>query len=601
MSLKVKLLVVTIALAAIPFGVVSWLGLSYFANDKEIFVEMLGSEVTPVVAGEVAANVDSLQNELAAMTELALSEALGSARLEAAGRIFRRSEVLALRVQQGGRSLLSLEDDAALPKGGDKDVALDTLKRPDDLPNPGTVRIDNVTRLEGLPAALVTYVPKAAPDVITLALVKTDAVLHLSAASTFDTFVVDAQGRILVHPEVDKVVARMDASDLLSVQQLGEGYTGSKQYVGLDGETEVIGSYAPVGAGGLGVVQELGTEAVYGAVQALVQKVVLVGGAILVLALVIAFFVARGIARPVATLAESARTMGEGNFDVEIPSVTGGEVGELASAFKSMQEGLAQRDARIQAQQDALIQSEKMGALGQLAAGITHEVKNPMAGIIGFAQLCIKLSPEGSPLINHLKLIEKESKRAKDILENLLRFARQEEVEMVPLDPNLVLAETIKLVSHQLQISKVKVDPTLTGELPNIMGNMNQLQQVLMNLMMNASHAMQPKGGQLQVSTSLDEDGRVVLEVKDEGHGIKEEHKKRLFTPFFTTKEKGKGTGLGLSVSYGIIQQHQGEMRVWSQEGVGTIFYIYLPPESRYVAPPPKQEASEPRAGAPPA
>jgi two-component system NtrC family sensor kinase len=247
-----------------------------------------------------------------------------------------------------------------------------------------------------------------------------------------------------------------------------------------------------------------------------------------------------------------------------------------------MQRGLAERDRRLREAQEALIHSEKMGALGQLAAGISHEVKNPLTGILGYAQIARKMAPEGSPLAGHLETIEKESRRATEILNHLLTFARKETTRLEPVAPATIVEASMKLLAHPLKLANVEARVRIADGLPEVMADLSAMQQVLMNLCMNAADAMKPKGGRLEVSASLAPDGRVVLAVKDEGHGIDEEHRKKLFTPFFTTKPKGEGTGLGLSVSYGIVRAHQGEIRVWSEVGVGTIFYIYLPPRDRF-------------------
>lgn len=578
MSFRAKLLVVSVLVTVLPLTVVSWLGIDYLRRDKEAFVALLGTEVTPVVAGHLSANTRRIADQLDALAQTSTSQALRKReRTQAAADAFARSELLAVKVVVAGSEILSLRKDDVLPSGSDARTILDALTTPDEPVGKGAVFVRNATRLANYPLALIAIERQSAGGTATaVGLVPVDSLLRLSLASTFDTWVVSADGEVLIHSDRQWITARRDVSEMLPVRDLQNGLTGSKEYESLAGEA-VLGSYAPASVGGLGVVQELPVEAVYGAVQAAVVQVIFAVVVVLIVSLLAAVLLARGVSRPLTELAASARAIGQGRLDGPIPDLTGGEMGELAGAFKSMQSSLADRDARLQEAQDALMQSEKMSALGQLAAGITHEVKNPIAGITGFAQLCLKIAPEGSPLTTHLKLIERESKRAKEILDNLLRFSRMEKVEMLPLEPNTVVAESLKLVAHQLQIQKVQVSTHYAEGLPHFMGNLSQLQQVIMNLTMNASQAMQPKGGRLQVSTSSDKDGRVIIEVKDEGRGIKPEDRSRLFTPFFSTKKKGEGTGLGLSVSYGIIKQHQGEIRVWSQVGVGTIFYLYLP------------------------
>jgi two-component system, NtrC family, sensor kinase len=581
MSLRAKLLLVTTLLSLVPLGVVSVLGLRYFRADKEAFIFALGAQVAPVVAGQIESNVDRVAGRLVDAARLATSETLrGGERAHVASEIIAGGDFLAVTIRAGRHEVLSWNDASALPRGDDAQAVLDALRIPDPPPAAGEVSVANATRLPSTPVALVVValpVAGGGPPVTAAGLVPTRRIFQPGLASAYHTYVVDGQGRVLVHPDGQLVAARTDLSHLAPVEQVRSNATGARRYVDFDGK-EVLGAFAPVAGTGLGIIQEIPAEAVFGAIRALFANVAIALGIVLIGALVAAFVVSGGVSRPVSQLAQVAKGIGQGKLDTPVPDLGGGEMGELAEAFRSMQRGLAERDARLREAQEALVQSEKMGALGQLAAGITHEVKNPMSGIIGFAQLCLKIAPEESPLRPHLSMIEKESKRAKDILENLLRFSRKEKMEMERCDPVQVVDEAIKLMAHQLQINKVQLVRKAQDDVPAIMGNMNQLQQVLMNLMMNAAHAMQPKGGRLEVATQRAQSGHVVIEVKDEGHGIKDADRKKLFTPFFTTKEKGKGTGLGLSVSYGIVKQHQGDVKVWSQEGVGTIFYVYLPP-----------------------
>ncbi len=234
------------------------------------------------------------------------------------------------------------------------------------------------------------------------------------------------------------------------------------------------------------------------------------------------------------------------------------------------------REQALAEAQLKLVQSEKMAAFGQLGAGIAHEVKNPLAGILGCAQLSLKKVEEGTPVEKNLRLIEKETKRCKAIIENLLRFARQETAILQPIQLNPVVTDAIAIVSHQLGMHRVELKHDLAEELPPVHGNANQLQQVVMNLIMNAQQAMAGDPGQICVSTSTNGTS-VDIVVADSGPGMTDEIKSRVFEPFFTTKPGGKGTGLGLSVSFGIIKDHGGEIAVESQPGRGTVFTVALP------------------------
>jgi signal transduction histidine kinase len=213
-----------------------------------------------------------------------------------------------------------------------------------------------------------------------------------------------------------------------------------------------------------------------------------------------------------------------------------------------------------------------------MSAGLAHEVKNPMVGICGFSELGAHVDTL-EEAHEYFALINADAQRANEILQNLLAFARPEQVALSSLDVNETVHGAVQLFAHQVQLGGVKLVTSYADGLPLIMGSANQLRQVLINLAMNGAHAM--SGTQekvLTVSTQLAPEGWVQILVKDTGHGMSEETQRKLFRPFFTTKPKGQGTGLGLSVSKTIIQQHRGEISVKSMLGQGTTFTVVLPP-----------------------
>jgi signal transduction histidine kinase len=238
---------------------------------------------------------------------------------------------------------------------------------------------------------------------------------------------------------------------------------------------------------------------------------------------------------------------------------------------------LDSREKALMEAQAQLMQSEKMAAFGQLGAGIAHEVKNPLTGILGCAQLAMLEAEEESRMQANLEIIEKEAGRCKAIIENLLRFARQEKTLLEPTDVNRVVQDAAAIVNHQLEMNQVKLEYELQHGLPPVKANGNQLQQVLMNLMINAQQAMDGTPGEVTVTTTKAGEDEIEIAVRDDGPGMTEEVRRKIFEPFFTTKEAGKGTGLGLSVSFGIIRDHEGRIDVRSEPGAGAEFVIRLP------------------------
>jgi signal transduction histidine kinase len=241
-----------------------------------------------------------------------------------------------------------------------------------------------------------------------------------------------------------------------------------------------------------------------------------------------------------------------------------------------MASGLQERERALAEAQQALVRSEKMSAFGQLSAGIAHEVKNPLAGILGHAQLLMRRMKSDDPAMNSLDLIARETRRCSDIIANLMRFARQDKPHFLPLEINAVVDAALAIVDHQLSLHGIDIVRETGQQLPPVSGDFNQLQQVLVNLAINAQQAMGEKRGELRVRTRSD-DGRVIIEVQDTGPGMAPEVQARIFEPFFTTKAAGQGTGLGLSVSYGIIENHGGRIEVRSSPGEGATFVITLP------------------------
>ena len=225
--------------------------------------------------------------------------------------------------------------------------------------------------------------------------------------------------------------------------------------------------------------------------------------------------------------------------------------------------------------EEQMVQTEKLTSLGLLAAGVAHEVNTPLAVISNYIQMLAKQIPADDPRQKTIERIVKQTFRASEIVNNLLNFSRTGAAEFVEVNLNSVLEETLTLVQHPFKTAQVNVIKNYTEQLPPVLGSITRLQQVFLNLFMNARDAM-PSGGMLEVRTGA-HNGSVAVEVTDTGSGIPPENLHRIFDPFFTTKATGRGTGLGLSVSYGIIKEHAGKVDVRSTPGKGTSFRLEFP------------------------
>ncbi len=225
--------------------------------------------------------------------------------------------------------------------------------------------------------------------------------------------------------------------------------------------------------------------------------------------------------------------------------------------------------------ENQLLQAEKLSSIGLFAAGVAHEVNTPLAGISSYTQMLLEETNKGAPQRKLLKKIENQSFRASEIVNNLLNFARIRDTDFQEVNINLLMLETLTLLDHSLKHTGIEVKLDLDQGLPTTLGNGGRLQQVFMNLFLNARDAM-PKGGKIEILSAL-RDSHLIIEIRDSGAGISEDTIKQIYDPFFTTKAIGKGNGLGLSVSYGIIQEHSGRIMVESREGYGSTFTIQLP------------------------
>jgi PAS domain S-box-containing protein len=225
--------------------------------------------------------------------------------------------------------------------------------------------------------------------------------------------------------------------------------------------------------------------------------------------------------------------------------------------------------------EDQLVQNDKLTSIGLLAAGVAHEVNTPLAVISSYSQMLRKQIAAGNPEYKLLEKITAQTFRASEIVNNLLSFSRTNATEFSAVDIHKVIAETLSLLEHPLKTTRIKIQSDLMAESPLVTGNAGKLQQVFLNLFLNARDAM-PEGGTLSIRTAIT-DGRIEIVVADSGVGISREHIQRIYDPFFTTKTAGKGTGLGLSVSYGIVQEHGGGISVESSIGGGTSFRLDFP------------------------
>ena len=310
-------------------------------------------------------------------------------------------------------------------------------------------------------------------------------------------------------------------------------------------------------------------SAFLGLVQVFNERLVFIALVPGILAAIIAVPISQVITRPIAELVEAHRRLAQGDMTVRVQTHGSGELAVLGQSFNSMAETLHNT-------QQELLHKEKLASMGQLAAGVAHEINNPLGTILLFAEAMVKDTPKDAPRRDDLRMIVNETTRCKNIVADLLNFARQQEVLAQETDVHKLLERVIEEVRRQPSFEGLEVVRRFSTDLPTIQADADQLQQVFINLLNNAAEAIEG-GGTITLSTRSVNGYWVEIQIDDTGYGIPEEHLGKLFTPFFTTKPPGKGTGLGLSIVYGIVKMHRGQITVQSQVGRGTSFTVTLP------------------------
>ncbi len=309
------------------------------------------------------------------------------------------------------------------------------------------------------------------------------------------------------------------------------------------------------------------------------------------------------VSKPVSLLDEGMHKLAKGELDHVIEIHSKDEMGLLANTFntmasdikrykdnmenwtKALEEEIQKKTSEIMKAHDQLINAEKLASLGRMAAGVAHELNSPLTGIVTFAHLMRKrIPPENTQDSEDLDVIIEQAERCSKIIKGLLGFSRKTTAEKVFANINTLTENTISMVRNQAKFHNIKFNLNFDDSIPPIPTDPNQLQQVFINLLINAADAMNERG-QVTVATRVSSDtatGKPYVEIEftDTGPGIPEEHLGRVFEPFFTTKPVGKGTGLGLAVSYGIIKKHGGNIFVRSETGKGASFFVRLPVES---------------------
>jgi two-component system NtrC family sensor kinase len=641
-SVRYKILLVTSVVVLAAVVTYLYLAASLLVRDKLAYIFDLNSALVETLSEEARSNLAILGEQLGALgRQLSATDPANDGRTLLAREAWKRNpDLLAV-------GLYSAQGNPSQPlyrafneKLGEElavtEADLDRVRKNRPLPLGAMGSLGLHVQNDSLPpeAPLLTVAVDAGDGLVVSGTLRPTRLLRIfrEAGHLYRAILVDERGVVLAHPEAKQVLeARsLHSQPLVRIALESKAERGVRE-VEQGGQT-IIGAYGRVERPRMAILAEVPrSEALRGA-RELVRRSTLFAGAIVAAALLTSVFLARRLTSPLRRLAEATRDVARGQYIVDLPAQSNDEIGDLTRAFVQMGRDLLDREQKLQETQAQLVESAKLAAFGQMGAGITHEVKNPLTGIIGFAQIAnmklLQLTGEAggksgainkdgsapvakdgaaAPKPTEIKVdiksydtikqcaqgIEGEAKRCLEIVQNFLRFARRERVEFKAADVNKVVDDAAKLVRHQLSVNNVRLNVE-TQTVPTVQANSGQLEQVVLNLVINAQQAMTSaaaaeaasnpraprKQGIVTVTTRPTERGGVELRVSDNGPGMPAEVRARIFEPFFTTKPKGEGTGLGLSVSYGIVQSHRGKLTVETEVGKGTTFVIELPPEA---------------------
>lgn len=400
---------------------------------------------------------------------------------------------------------------------------------------------------------------------------------------------IDDKGSLIGHSDYSQVTRRQDVTKskgVLNLLHIKESQDNVLKYENFEtmiynsylGQ-EVLGVYGLIPIVNWGVVVEQPLNNAYRPLRLILTKVILTFLiTITIISLTVSILVYIFM-KPINELEKGVNAVKSGNFNYKIPKTSNDEIGMVIDAFNGMTE-----EIRKKRENESLIMlAEKRAAIGTLAAGVAHEINNPMNNLGFYAtDLLERLKTEDikdlyedGVIQDYLEIIKEQIDRCSEITRNLLRFSRESKMDVVPVDIYKVIQDILKLMDHKLKKQKIETEINVNIEGPIIMADESQVQQMLLNIITNAVDAMECQG---KLTISIEQvDEYIRLKVKDTGHGIKEQDKARIFDPFYTTKPIGKGTGLGLSISQAIIERMRGSIEIYSEENKGTEVDIRLP------------------------
>jgi signal transduction histidine kinase len=423
-----------------------------------------------------------------------------------------------------------------------------------------------------------------------------------AAQEGLTAMLVDLEGRVVLHSDIEVALVRQDVNEYPAALRLRDPMAASVGVLPESVSPEKLTAYARAEqlasqAGRTwGVVVDRDRRAALSSVDDMAKRALFWIGTALLLSLTLGIALARGIARPIELLSSTVERYGQGKSDARAPVTSGDEIGRLAGRFNTMADTLDEKNRELKGfneelqvrvdertrelkeAQDQLIRSQKAAAVGELGAGVAHEINNPLAAVLGSAQLALLRTDASSPVHQQLKDIEKESLRIKDIVESLLKLSVDggEKRAASTVDLNDVVESAIALVARTIIAQRIQVKKELLPGLSKVRGVGSDLQQAVMQLLLNAKDAM-PEGGVLTIRTENVDNKLTKLIIDDTGKGIAEQNLEKVFEPFFTTRSGQGHKGMGLAFVHRVVEEHGARITAESRLGKGTSFRIVFP------------------------
>ncbi|MCI0508414.1 MAG: HAMP domain-containing protein, partial [Gammaproteobacteria bacterium] len=477
--IRYKLLLILLFVTTTVVSLITFTMSNLFHDDKKEYIHDLISMVAVHAAQETNALLTSYHERLNVFARIMADRDLErKSKVDYLQGLFGEfPELVSVLLIDSDSKQVTLFDSVTLEQAGLSEREMSAFRSWNPLPlqeiYQGKVYIKNSTISEKLPTFTLASA-YALPDgekVVVAGNIRINRMLDITRRSkVYNSFMLDSANNLLTHADPKLSQTSTNGPQIPDLDKIRKQHTVvmTREYA-VD-NVDLIGGFAQTAMGSALVVVQIPKSTAFLTARSLFTNLVGVTFILLLAAAVVSLIWARRITRPIEKLSQATREVGKGEFGIQVSIDANDEIGKLADSFNNMSSELRTREEKLQQANMALVQSEKMSAFGQLSAGIAHEVKNPLTGILGYAQLAIRQMDKDNPLLKNMQIIEKETRRCKSIIENLMKFARAEKAEFAPINVNSSVENALAIVNHQLGMHRISVVKNLAADLPDVLG-----------------------------------------------------------------------------------------------------------------------------------